>query len=170
MTSALTTADFDSIRTLVSVTSDDLSDNDLNTAGIVPAINAIYANAIPDFSVLTANDLALAKGSAVHFAAAMTTPILRIRNGRRIKLGDFESQDNKVDWDALGDQLIERSKMLLMFTTVWQLAQKRRTLFVTSGPTSGGQNWPWMFSQWRAMVYPLVITWAVSNGINSNFV
>lgn len=164
MTFALSTSNYPDIRSLINATTDDISDTDMSSVGLVPFVNFNIASIIPDVSALSATDQQKVTTCAVYYAAAYLCPVMLIRFGEnsKYKLGDYEEEYENPDWQSLEVLFLLKARQAWYGLSI--LTHADRTLFVSSGPTSSGSTWPSSFQSFYFAIRPKVLTWAQSGG------
>lgn len=156
MTDILTSSDYQDIRVLMNITSDDISDTDFNTYGLVRLVNTYMHKYVPDYSTLTGDDISNAKSAAVYMTAALTTRIIQLKNSKSYKIGDYEESNSRnVDWDKIRQEYLMLSQQFLgLLTTV---TYTRPTIFVAAGKVSSGITESFSAETWYKKIAPLLV-------------
>ena len=172
MTVILDSSLFPDIRAVLGTTSDELSDAELNTTGITAFTNAQLGVLIPDFSVLTGDDIVYAKTAGIYMAAALCTGILRIKRAQQIKIGDYEeSNARNTDFDKWRDWLLSVASDAITGLTLFDNIFVKPSLFSVGGPTSSGKNYPTNMTKWYTRVSPMINNWfTLGTPYNSEFI
>lgn len=158
MSDILTSANYPDIRVLLNVTSDEISDADFNTYGLVTLVNAYLKRDVPDFSALNGNDAILAKSAAVYMTAALSTQIIQLKNAKSYKIGDYEESNSRnVDWDKMRDYFFERSNEFMGLLSTKTLTLP--VIFAVAGKVSAGKNIPASTQNWYSRIAPQIVRW-----------
>ena len=160
MSLTLTSADFNSIRVLLTSTTKEISDDDFNTYGLVTLVNSYLSTIVPDYSTLSGTDASLFKSAAVYMTAALATQIIQLKRSRSYKLGDYEESNTRnVDFEQLRQWLLSMSKTYLNLVSVIATNLSRNVIFASAGKTQSGINYPSSINNWFARIQPQLITW-----------
>lgn len=156
MTVILTSTNYQDVRVILNVTSDDITDTDFNTFGLVTLVNAYLSRYVPDYSQLTGNNAVNAMSAAVYMTAALSTTIIQLKNSKAYKLGDYEESNSRnVDWDKLREYFFSMSRQFLGLLTTLTLT--RPSIFAVAGKVSSGLSEPQTFENWYKRIAPQLV-------------
>jgi hypothetical protein len=163
----LTVDDFGDIRTKLGVTSDDLSDLEISSIGLLIVAEAMIQNAVPTWATLTGINLIFLRAATVALCGALAVRSIELKRGQSFAQGggDYSESATKASWDSIREELLCEAKGYLLHINVSGTARPRTTIFLAAGPTSGGTNWPSRVEQWYARVQPTLLTWLDTNGL-----
>jgi hypothetical protein len=157
--------DYNAIRVKAGITTDDLSDADIDTIGLLPVAEAEITSVVTDYAAILAaggaNKVFL-QAAAISLCAALATGLLEMKRSQSFKLADYSESESKVDWKAKVTMLMQEAQGYLMRISTH--AHTRRTLFSATGPTSSASSWPLELQRWYARVQPHVLTWIIEGG------
>lgn len=167
--------DYDSIRALLGITKNELSDLEIEQAGYLPYVEAQVKNSVTDYASLTGDDETFLKVGIECWTAAL---LCRFLHGKAVagtfaidsggfKLGDYEEKGSgstivKLDFlqraKELADQAVEAlgSISTRSFTPVSYL--------LLAGPTRSGATAPTTTQEWLDKIVPEVVKWADEEG------
>lgn len=158
MTVILTSANFRDVRVILNVKEKEITDEDLNTSGLVTLVNAYLSRYVPDYSVLTEPNKTFAMSAAVYMTAALCTQIIQLKNAKSFKFADYEESNSRnVDWENLREYyLLMSNRFIGQLTT---LTLTRPTIFAVSGKMSTGKDIPVSVENWYRQIAPKLVSW-----------
>lgn len=162
MTVILDGTSYEDIRSLLGTNFREFPDAIITSSGITPLINAYLQTVVPDFSLLSGNDVIFAKAAASYMAAAFCVDILAIKRSQQIKIGDYSESNSKgIDFEKWRNNLLASANTALYSITSVkaQLILSKRKIFVTGGPISSKVYPPNDFVEWYKQVSPRINNW-----------
>lgn len=165
MTLVLDNTLYPAIRQILGCEPEELPNEALDAAGIVPFVNAYLYGVIPDASTLVYPNDVFAKAAGEKMAAALCLRIIQLKRSQEFRLGDMQIGNSRsVNWDKWREELLEEAKAALLHIASYAATLKRSPLMITTGPTSSGTYWPTNIYEWEARIRPRVDIWY--NGYN----
>ncbi len=160
MGTILQQANYNDIRIKLGVDTNDLSDLDIDSIGLLPIAEAQVQQLVTDYATILANggvNKIFLQAATINLCAALAINKIQMQRAQSYTLAEYSESELKVDWEALRASLLEEGKGYLMQISTH--TRTRRTLFAATGPTSSASSWPSVVDQWYARLVPHVINW-----------
>jgi hypothetical protein len=164
------TTDYDAVRTRLGITTDDLSDAEITSIGLLKVAEAMIKVAVPTWATIMLTDTpnkAFLQAATLALCGALAVRSIEVKRGQSFAQGggDYSESATKADWSKIREELMCESKGYLLQVNVTGEDRPRMTIFLASGPTSSRATWPQRIDQWYARVQPTLLNWLDSNGL-----